>query len=212
MALTLLIPSWATLYQFPTSDDPVTAVSDNATIDAGLAILSALLGAPFVRGDVNPMWPQLQDLDLGGGPLTRPESLVDLAVATEISNDTLIKKDVLQLLIAIGGQIETPGMQTWFKVTDLNALVPLNIPGSTEEQQVYDEELEPIPDEFETVNLTWAEWATLVPPQGPWGGFYYVPSSGHTQESLPVNDVITSGIDFALIREYLNARPVEESI
>lgn len=133
MATIIRIPTWATFYKFP-EDTP----------SVGLAALNTMLGTNLSAGDVNPVWPDLQDLDLGGGPLTRGAGSESISQVTEIENTSFLKVTQAALAVGIGGEID--GWEVVFEIDDLTAEVPASFPDRT-----YTE------DEV-TNTHTWATW------------------------------------------------------
>jgi len=207
MATVIKIPTWATFNKFPAGSPA-----------QGLAILGAVFQTTFNVGDTNPVWNDLQDLDLGGGPLTRAATLDGLAEVTPMSNLSFLTSSQIQLAVAVGGDVI--GCPLWFKVAeaDYTNEVPAALPNRTYESQVLDEEQAPVLDEngdpiFETIVKTWAEWDD-VSHAGPWGGYYYVPSSAGTRYLLDASVVVVTGVSFVTQPEYAvvaaeNASPSE---
>ena len=111
MPLIIKIPTWATLSRFPVG-----------TPEDKLAILSNVLQTDLQVGSFNPVWYDLQDLDLGGGPLTRSSNILGLAQVTPISNTSMITINHAQLAVIIGGDIE--GMEVYFELDSLENEVP----------------------------------------------------------------------------------------
>lgn len=142
MSLIIKIPTWATMARIPAGAP-----------DAGLAALNSALQTTLAVGDFNPVWYDLQDLDLGGGPLTRGSQLEDLAVVTPIENTAFIGIANAQLAVIVGGDIE--GMQVFFELDDLDGEVPVSFSNRTYTEPNADPEAKPV----EHVH-TWATWGS----------------------------------------------------
>lgn len=118
MAVVIRIPTWVTFNKIPVGTPAV-----------GLAILNGALGASLSPGDANPVWQDLQDLDLGGGPLTRGQTLDSLATVDEIQNAAFLEIAQVQLAVALGGEVD--GMLVYFEIDDLTDEVPAEFPNRT---------------------------------------------------------------------------------
>ncbi len=131
MAVRIYIPTWATFRRFP-AGSPAD----------GLAALAATLGLnQFQPGDVNPVWEDLQDLDLGGGSITRGQTLLDMSHVSEIENATFITIQHIGLVMAIGGEVA--GYPVYFQIDDPAAATPEGLYRS---------------QAADGGQLTWAEW------------------------------------------------------
>lgn len=177
MSVRLFIPTWATFNRFP-----------SGTPDAGLKVLSAVFGTTFSVGDDNPVWRDLQDLDLGGGPLSRGSSLTDLAEVTQIENDSFLTFSQIQLIVAVGGNAKD--MPLWFKIAeaDYSQSVPAVLPDSADK--------------------TWEDW-TEVAHSGPWDGYYYIPTSAGDRYLPDASIVVATGLTVITQPEFIALREQE---
>lgn len=176
--LILKIPTWATFYHIPL-DAP----------DIGLAALNAALGTSLEKGDSNPVWADLQDLDLGGGPLTRGTTPESLAEVTPIANAQFITKDQMALAVAVGGDAE--GAVLWLEIPSPTDEVPAAFPNRT-----YTDNSDP-ENPTEATHTYESYFA-----QGNWtypkeiDGKYYIPNVNPSNrgQRLPYSIVLASGL------------------
>lgn len=148
MAVVIKIPTWATFARIP-SGAPTTP----------LAALNIALGTALIEGDTNPVWYDLQDLDLGGGPLTRGSNLSDLATVTPIENKAFLTIGHCQLAVSVGGDVE--GYPVYFAIADIDTDVPAGWP-NREWTDATDEE-NPV-----QVVHTWRTWYDGMPGHDPY--------------------------------------------
>lgn len=200
MAVIIKIPTWCTFNKIPVG-----------TPALGLTTLNAAMGLSLAEGDANPVWADLQDLNLGGAPLNRGALLTALAEVTAIQNTAFLLPAQIQLAVVVGGDvIDAP---LWFKVAeaDYGNDVPAILPNATKEAAVLDESEEPVLDEdgeptYETVAKTWVEW-NAVAHSGPWDGYYYIPSSAGNRMLPNASLIVGTQLSFATEAEYLAVAP-----
>lgn len=191
MSIVIKIPTWATFNKIPVGT-PVE----------GLAALNLALGTSLQVGDPNPVWTDLQDLDLGGGPLTRGETLDSLSQVTPISNSSFITLDQIGLCVAVGGEAE--GVQVLFEFTDeasLDAEVPSSWPNRTW-MDLTD------PDNPVEVTHTFKTWCEHGSPNNypqKLGDKWYLPNNNWQNSGLllPASTWIFSGLNYKTVKEYL---------
>lgn len=118
MPLILSIPNWASFHKIPVGTPP-----------EGLAAINAALGTTLAVGDINPVWPDLQDIALGGGSFIRPGPLAAIANSSPIENTSFLKPQQAQLAVAVGGEVT--GMEVYFELDNLDAEVPATFPNRT---------------------------------------------------------------------------------
>lgn len=122
MATIFLLPTWTTFNKIP-ADAPAD----------GLAALNFALGLTgtdneLVIASENPVWKDLQDLDLGGGPLTRGGSAEAMAQVTPISNASFLTVDQCGLAVAVGGDVQGFPCFVEIPVANLGDEVPATFP------------------------------------------------------------------------------------
>lgn len=107
-----------------------TRLRDPIAVSLINAVHSAI-GAPLVQlGDSNPYTDDLLDDVLGGGGWNRDVAtkeipglgVINLAVAGPVLNTRYLNLDTIQLLVAVGGDVE--GLKLWLEVDDLNLSIP----------------------------------------------------------------------------------------
>lgn len=187
MAVVIKIPTWVTFNRIPLG-----------TPAAGLAALNAALGTSLAIGDSNPVWADLQDLDLGGGPLVRGAGLLDLAEVTPLENLSFLSLPQVQLAVVVGGDVL--GMPVYFVVADKTAEVPASFPNRT----YFVEDPEDPENPTETVH-TWETYYDGMPGHDPIeidGAFWC--SSANTWnlgQPLPASAWALSGLTVKMVSE-----------
>lgn len=185
--LNIKIPTWATLFKIPVGT-PVQ----------GLAALNQALGTSLSVGDPNPVWYDLQDLDLGGGPLTRGENLEDLAEVIPITNASFITVQHAQLAVVVGGEIE--GMEVWFE------LDPLDM--TDEVPATFSNRTYPNPENLEGDQLvhTWETWGRNGNSHAPVqiGEKWYKSNAdaNNLGQPMPASLWVFSGLTIKTLKEY----------
>lgn len=125
MSVKIKIPTWCTFNKIPYGTPPVGL----ATLNAALGLSLTAASAPGANdGSPNPLWADLQDLDLGGGHLKyRGQTMEELAEFVGIENTSFLTIPYLQLAVAIGGEIEN--YPVFFELpADLDTEVPAAFP------------------------------------------------------------------------------------
>jgi hypothetical protein len=185
------LPTWAT-----------RAVIEDDTPADGLAKLNAALGTSLTGDgtEANPVSGLLLDFVAGGGQFSRTEAPEGLAVSGEIANGGLIKLSVVDLIVAVGGDVfGYPVFFEFANASDLDADIPDTFPGPT--YKVY-------ADDDDTVgtdtNHTWNTWQPRHAPVGIGDKWYK--SSETTQAAIPASCWVGAGLTVKSIKEYKQAQ------
>lgn len=140
MSTVIYIPTWATFNRIPTNAPHEKLAALNALLTS-----AGIITEDLVAGSFNPVWFDLQDLDLGGGPLVRGANPEDLAEVTPITNASFLTLQHVALALTIGGDVL--GFPAgFFVIPDPTAEVPAYLPDR-------DPEAEPA-----TTTHTWQSW------------------------------------------------------
>lgn len=192
MPLILSIPTWATFNKIPVGTPPT-----------GLGALNYALSLSLVEGDDNPVWPDLQDLDLGGGPLTRGSLLTDLAQVTPIENTSFIGVSNAQLAVAVGGEIT--GMEVYFELDDLGDDVPESFPNRS-----YADPESVDPENPTMIVHTWATWGSAGDSHAPEliGDKWYKSSAdaANLGQPIPASCWVSAGLTVKTVAEFIAIR------
>lgn len=197
MATIIQIPTWATFNKIP----PGTPADK-------LATLGALLGITLNVGDANPIWPDLQDLDLGGGHLKyRGSTMEELAEFIGIENTSFLTIPYIQMAVAIGGEVELYPV-----MLELPADLDTEIPASFPNRIIHslDENEQPV----ETIHT----FASYFPPEvrREIDGTVYSPAqawAGQVQGAhLKASEWVASGLPVITVAEFQALLPAPEIV
>lgn len=209
MATIIKVPTWVTFNKIP-----------YGTPSQGLAVLNAALGTSLVAasapgapdGSSNPMWPDLQDLDLGGGHLRyRGNTMDELAEFVGIENTSFLTIPYIQLAVAIGGEVENYGVMLELPA-NLDAEVPASFPNRS--YATIDDSDPENPVESTVVHT----YATYFPEQlrKEVEGTVYVPAQAYagrlTGDTFKASEWVASGLTVLTRSQFQAILPAPETV
>lgn len=186
MPVRIDIPTWTTFNKIPVG-----------TPDAGLAILNSVLGLSLVVGDDNPVWRDLQDLDLGGGPLTRGSEMESLSRVSDITNAAFLTVEQCGMIVAVGGEVQ--GFPAYVEL--LPAQLTDEVP-ATFDDATYEVPIDPNDPDGGSNTVTHT-WATYEPnhPLAEFSGKHYKELATE-RTYLPASQWVGQGLTVLTVGEY----------